>query len=175
VPEVRLGRREPNSLAPAVFAIVERGCIKRPELADRLRFRAELRLGDGYPPVRLTFTDAVVFVEDAPPQEPSTDPPGTSASLYDLQADSAETGDPVEAAVDPMLDTGVRMARFEPDVLVEGALTEIIAIMATPTYRGLPNFADRHGRSTIAMVVAGRVRFRGNLFRARELVRLLHI
>jgi hypothetical protein len=175
MPDVRLGRREPNSLAPAVFAIVERGCMKRPERVDGLRLRAELRLGDGYPPVRLTFTDAVIFVEDAPPEEPSTDPPGRPASLHEVQAESAETGDAVEAAVDPMLDTVVRMALFEPDVVVEGTLTEIIAIMATPTYRGLPNLAHPGGRSTIATIAAGRVRFRGNLFRARELVRLMHI
>jgi hypothetical protein len=50
--------------------------MKRPELVDGLRFRAELRLGGGHPPVRLTFTDAVIFVEDAPRQEPSTGPPG---------------------------------------------------------------------------------------------------
>jgi len=53
--------------------------------------------------------------------------------------------------------------------------SEIIAIIATPTYRGLPNLAHPGGRSTIATIAAGRVRFRGNLFRARELVRLLHI
>jgi hypothetical protein len=175
VPVVRLGRREPNSVAPAVFAIVERGCMKRPELVDGLRFRAELRLDGGYPPVRLTFMDAVILVEDAPRQQPSTDPPGNSASLRDVQAEGAGTGDGVGAAVDPMRDTEVRMARFEPDVVVEGSLTEIIAIIATPTYRGLPNLVHPHGRSTIATIAAGRVRFRGNLFRARELVRLLHI
>jgi hypothetical protein len=149
--------------------------MKRPELVDGLRFSAELRLGAGYPPVRLTFTDAVIFVEDAPQQEPSTDPPGKPASRHDVPAKGAGTGDGVGAAVDPMLDTDVRMTRFEPDVVVEGTLTEIVAIMATPTYRGLPNLADPHGRSTVATIAAGRVRFRGNLFRARELIRLLHI
>jgi hypothetical protein len=175
VPDVRLGRREPNSVAPAVYAIVERGCLKRPELVDGLRCRAELRLTDGYPTVRLTFAEAAIFVEDAPPNEPSADPPGESVFLDELEADTTATGDAAEAAVDPMLDTGVRMARFEPDVVVEGALTEIIAIMATPTFRGLPNLTDPRGWSTLATIAAGRVRFRGNLSRARELVRLLEI
>jgi hypothetical protein len=125
--------------------------------------------------VRLTFTEAAIFVEDAPPNEPSGDPPGESVFLDELEADTTATGDAADAAVDPMLDTGVRMARFEPDVVVEGALTEIIAIMAAPTFRGLPNLTDPRGWSTLATIAAGRVRFRGNLFRARELVRLLEI
>jgi hypothetical protein len=74
-----------------------------------------------------------------------------------------------------MLETGMRIARFEPDVVIEGALTEIIAIFATPTFRGLPNLTDPRGWSTLATIAARRVRFRGNLFRARQLIRLLQI
>ena len=74
-----------------------------------------------------------------------------------------------------MLDTGERMARFEPDIVVEGALTEIIAIMTTPVVGGVPKLTRMRGWSALATLAAGRVRFRGNLFRARELVALLHI
>lgn len=174
-PRVRLGRREPNSVAPAVYAIVERGCMKRPELAAALRCQAEMRLRDGYPAVRLTFADAGIFIEDAPANEPSADPPGEPATLEEIEEIAAAAGDQVAAGPDPMLDTGIRMARFEPDILVEGALTEIIAIMTTPTVRGVPKLTDARGWSTLATIAAGRVRFRGNLFRARELIALLQI
>jgi hypothetical protein len=172
-PEIRLGRREPNSVAPAVFAIVERGCMMRPELGAGLRCCAELRLSDGYPAVRLTFAETAIFVEDAPPDEPSADPPGRSVSLDELRAGSA--GAVAPAGTDPMLDTGVRMASFKPDVVVKGRLTEIMAIVAMPTFLGIPDLTDRRGRSAVATIAAGRVRFRGNLLRARQLIMLLQI
>jgi hypothetical protein len=171
VPEIRLGRREPNSVAPVVYALVERGCMKRPELVTGLLCRAELRLSDGYPPVRLTFTNAAIDVEDAPASDLSADPPGRSGTLDELQAE----GDATEAALDPVPDSGVRTARFDPHVVVEGTLSDIIALMATPTYRGLPNLTHPHGRSAVATIAARRVRFRGNLLRARQLIRLLQI
>jgi hypothetical protein len=118
-----------------VFAIVERGVLLRPELAQGLRCRAELRLTDGYPPVRVTFSEATILVEDVPVGEPGT-----------------------------------------LDVVVEGVLAEIVAIMATPTLPGgVPKLTHPHGRSTVVTIVAGRVRLRGNLLRARELARLLRI
>jgi hypothetical protein len=175
VPTVRLGRQQPNSVAPAVYAIVERGCMKRPELAAVVRCQAEMRLTDGYPAVRLTFADAGIFIEDAPPGDRSAEPPGEEATLEQVEALEAAPGDPEEPRRDPMLDTGVRMARFRPDILVEGSLTEIIAIMTTPTVRGVPKLTDARGWSALATIAAGRVRFRGNLRRARQLVRLLQI
>jgi hypothetical protein len=149
--------------------------MKRPDLAAGLRCQAEMRLSDGYPAVRLTFADAGIFIEDAPADEPSADPPGAPATLEEIEAINAAMGDPAEAGPDPMLDTGIRMARFEPDILVEGALTEIIALMTTPTVRGVPKLTNARGWSALATIAAGRVRFRGNLFRARELVALLQI
>lgn len=174
-PEVRLGHQEPDSVAPAVYAIVERGCMKRPELAARLRCQAEIRLRDGYPTVRATFADPAIFIEDAPPGDLSADPPGKAATLDEIEAIDLRAGDEDTSGRDPMLDTGVRMARFQPDVVVEGALTEIIAIMTAPTVGGVPKLTDRRGWSTIATLAAGRVRFRGNLLRARDLIRLLQI
>lgn len=174
-PTVRLGRQLPHSVAPAVFAIVERGCMKRPQLAAQIRCQAELRLVDGYPTVRMTFADAGIFIEDAPPGDTSEDPPGEAVTLdeFDAATDDADEAGTIE--FDPMLDTGVRMARFRPDIVVEGALTEIIAIMTTPNVGGLPKLTRIQGWSALATLAAGRVRFRGNLFRARELVALLHI
>jgi hypothetical protein len=173
VPEVRLGRRLPGSLAPAVFAIVERGCLKRPELAEGLRCRAEVRLTEGHPAVRVTFAEAAILVEDAPPTEPADiDVPTIDDDDLDIGGGPGSGGGP---GLDASAGAGEREARFEPDLIVEGSLTDIIAIMATPTFGGLPKLTHPHGRSTIVTIMAGRVRFRGNLFRARGLVRLLRI
>jgi len=64
VTTVRLGRREPGGIAPAVFAMVERGLSRRPGAADGLSGEVELRFTEGYPPVRLVFGGDRVVVED---------------------------------------------------------------------------------------------------------------
>jgi hypothetical protein len=145
--------------------------MKRPELADRLRFSAELRLLDGYPSVRLRFTDAGIEIEDAPPEEPPSARPG-NFWFFDLAPEAAEIVNP---PFDSTPDAGPQLGRFAPDVMVEGTLAEIVAVMAVPTYGGLPNLAHPHARSTLATIAAGRLRFRGNLLRAGQLVRLLQI
>jgi hypothetical protein len=69
-PEVRLGELQQGGLAPAVMAIIDRGIRRRPDLARVLRAEVELAFQDGHPPVRITFKDDVVVVEDGPAQDP---------------------------------------------------------------------------------------------------------
>jgi hypothetical protein len=69
-PEVRLGALEQGGLAPAVMAIIDRGVRRRPDLAESLRAEVELCFADGHPPVRITFDEDVVLVEDGPAQSP---------------------------------------------------------------------------------------------------------
>jgi hypothetical protein len=52
-PTVQLGDLSDGGLAPAIFAIVDRGVRSRPEVANDLRAEVELDLGDPYPAVRV--------------------------------------------------------------------------------------------------------------------------
>jgi hypothetical protein len=63
-PEVRLGQLAPGGLAPAILGIVDRGVRRRPVPARALRAEVELRIEDGYPPVRIVFGERYVLVED---------------------------------------------------------------------------------------------------------------
>jgi hypothetical protein len=170
-PPVKLGRRVPGSLAPAVFAIVELGCLKRPDRARAVRCQVELR-PMGYPAVRLTFAGHSIFVEDAPPDDAAIEPPGEEHTGEQLVASLEEIAGELPLG-DPMLDTRERTARFAPDIVAEGAIEDIVAVFSTPMVRGIPNLARLSGWEAVAWLAAGRVRFRGNLLRARELVQLL--
>jgi hypothetical protein len=83
VPEVRLGALTDGGLAPAIMAIVERGVSRRPAEARALGVEVELRMDEGYPPVRIVFGEEVVLVEDGPGQAPALQ---ISGALSDLVA-----------------------------------------------------------------------------------------
>jgi hypothetical protein len=53
-----------GGLAPAILGIIERGVRRRPVPARALRGEVELRIEDGYPPVRVAFGPDEVLVED---------------------------------------------------------------------------------------------------------------
>ncbi len=67
---MRLGTLAEGGLAPAIMAIVERGVARRPEQARALGIEVELRMEEGYPPVRIVFGGDVVLVEDGPGASP---------------------------------------------------------------------------------------------------------
>ena len=69
-PEVRLGTLQDGGLAPAVMAIIDRGVRRRPDLARAFRAEVELAFQDNHPPVRITFEEDVVVVEDGPASAP---------------------------------------------------------------------------------------------------------
>jgi hypothetical protein len=64
VPKVRLGQTGPDSIAPALFALLERGVARESALASATRGTVVLRFDEGYAPVRIAFGDADVVVED---------------------------------------------------------------------------------------------------------------
>ena len=82
-PEVRLGTLAQGGLAPAILAVVERGVARRPDEARALGIEVELRMDEGYPPVRIVFGEDVVLVEDGPCVAPEL---RISGSLPDLVA-----------------------------------------------------------------------------------------
>ena len=81
MPVVRLGALLPGGIAPAVFALVERGAERHPAAADALRGEIELRFSEGYPPVTLAFGDEEVLVFDGPAAAPAVT---ITSSLPDL-------------------------------------------------------------------------------------------
>jgi hypothetical protein len=82
-PEVRLGALAQGGLAPAIMAIVERGVTRRPVQARALGIEVELRMEEGYPPVRIVFDEDVVLVEDGSARAPAL---RISGALSDLVA-----------------------------------------------------------------------------------------
>jgi hypothetical protein len=72
-----------GGLAPAIMAIVERGVNRRPLQARALGIEVELRIEDGYPPVRIVFGADEVLVEDGPAAAPAL---RISGNLPDLVA-----------------------------------------------------------------------------------------
>ena len=83
MPEVRLGALADGGLAPAIMAIVERGVLRRPAQARALGIEVELRMEEGYPPVRIAFGQDLVLVEDGPASAPAL---RISGALSDLVA-----------------------------------------------------------------------------------------
>jgi len=65
-PRVRLGELAEGGIAPSIFALVEHGVDKRPELATQTIGEVELRFDEGYPPVRIEFAGQEILVEDGP-------------------------------------------------------------------------------------------------------------
>jgi hypothetical protein len=63
-PPVRLGETSLDGIAPAIYALIERGVERRPEIARRIRGRVEIRPAEDIDPVRLEFTDLGVLIED---------------------------------------------------------------------------------------------------------------
>jgi hypothetical protein len=157
-------------VAPAVFGLVDRGAMKRPELAAELACQIELRMSS-YPRVRLSFERRKVLVEDAPANEPPPPPPGEQHTLAELGPENDEP--PGEPDQEP--DTLVRAATFNPDLIVSGSLADIVAITAVPLVGGLPSLRDPRGRSALASVAAGRIRFSGSPRLVRRLLMLLQI
>jgi hypothetical protein len=171
--EITLGHLEPRSVAPAVFGLVDRGVMKRPELGAELACQVELRMTD-YPPVRISFRRGEVLVEDSPSLDPLTEADGEEHDLGELALEPDEP-DEEEAAVVPDPDTRERALAFQPDIIISGSLPDIVAITATPLFGGLPRLTDPRGRSALASIAGGRVRFRGSPRLVRQLLRLLQI
>jgi hypothetical protein len=63
-PKVRLGRVAQNGISPSLYGLIERGAVKRPRIASALRGTVEIRFKEGFAPVRVTFEELRVVVED---------------------------------------------------------------------------------------------------------------
>ena len=63
-PEVRLGQTVADGIAPSMFALLDRGVGRRPELARRLQGKVVIRFREEIAPVRISFGRRVIRVED---------------------------------------------------------------------------------------------------------------
>lgn len=64
MPDVRLGSRRRDGVAPSLFALVERGVDRRPGLAGELRGEAVIRFDEPLAPVVVSFANGSITVSD---------------------------------------------------------------------------------------------------------------
>ena len=69
-PEVRLGQTVANGIAPSMFALIDRGVQRRPELAAQLQGKVVIRFREAIAPVRISFGRRVIRVEDGDLRSP---------------------------------------------------------------------------------------------------------
>jgi hypothetical protein len=62
-----------------------------------------------------------------------------------------------------------------PDLRVEGELTDLVSMMATPLLGGMPNPINPRGRAALGKVVQGRVRVEGRVRLMRRLLAIVRI
>jgi hypothetical protein len=63
-PAIRLGRTLRGGIAPSIFALVERGVLKRPEQAAAVHGRVQLQFRDVHPPVAMIFEGGQIEIFD---------------------------------------------------------------------------------------------------------------
>jgi hypothetical protein len=64
---------------------------------------------------------------------------------------------------------------WQPDLVIQGSLPDIVQLAAAPLFGGLPNPTDRRGRAALARVMGRKVRIEGSPLLARRLLRLLEV
>ncbi|HEV3053379.1 MAG TPA: hypothetical protein VGX45_01900 [Solirubrobacteraceae bacterium] len=62
-----------------------------------------------------------------------------------------------------------------PDLRIEGSLPDLISLMVTPLWGGLPNPINSRGRAALGMVALGRVRIEGRLALMRRLLAVVRV
>ena len=62
-----------------------------------------------------------------------------------------------------------------PDLRIDGALADQIALMVAPVVGGLPSVFDPRGRAALGMVVSRRVRIQGSLALLRRFLGVIHV
>ena len=72
-------------------------------------------------------------------------------------------------------DADGRNKDWEPDLIIEGSLPDIVQLAAAPLVGGLPKLTDKRGRAALARVADRRVKIDGNPLVARRLLKLLEI
>ena len=65
--------------------------------------------------------------------------------------------------------------RWSSDLVIEGALPDVIQLATAPLVGGLPKPTDKRGRAALANVAGRRVRIEGSPLLARRVMKLLEV
>jgi hypothetical protein len=63
-PALRLGDTSADGIAPTMYALLERGVERRPDLARQMDGRVDVHFAEDIAPVRIAFAGAQIVVED---------------------------------------------------------------------------------------------------------------
>lgn len=83
-PEVKLGQTVSNGIAPSMFALIDRGVTRRPEIARALRGKVVIRFREQIAPVRISFGQRVIRVEDGDVRSPDVTVTGSLPHVVQL-------------------------------------------------------------------------------------------
>ena len=98
-PEVRLGKTDPNGVSPSMYGLLERGVMLRPEVAGEIRGRVVFRFTDSLAPLRVTFADDHMTVEDGDLHDPDLTIVGTLPDVIHFVATPLVGGIPNPARI----------------------------------------------------------------------------
>jgi hypothetical protein len=68
--KVRLGRLVEDGVAPSIWALLELGAERRPEVLAQMRGRVVFRFAEEFSPLRITFKAKTVIIEDGDLRKP---------------------------------------------------------------------------------------------------------
>ena len=83
-PEVKLGQTVANGIAPSMFALLDRGVHRRPELARQVQGKVVIRFREEIAPVRINFGRRVIRVEDGDLRSPDLTVTGSLPHVVQL-------------------------------------------------------------------------------------------
>jgi hypothetical protein len=94
VPEVRLGKTQPDGVSPSMYGLLERGVMLRPEIASEMRGRVVFRFTDSLAPLRVVFAPRHMTVEDGDMSTPDVAIIGTLPDIIHFVATPLVRGIP---------------------------------------------------------------------------------
>jgi hypothetical protein len=150
-PEVRLGQTAANGIAPSMYALLDRGVRRRPELAAALSGKVVIRFRDEIAPVRISFGRRVIRVEDGDLRNPDLVVTGSLPHVVQLTVTPM-----VRFGIPDFRDSRGRAAllrvatgrvRLGGDVALARRMLEMMAVPAPDgPHRGVPHPARRTAR-----------------------------
>ena len=130
-PAIRLGRTVRGGIAPSIYALVERGVLKRPEQAAAVQGRVQLHFRDVHPPVAMIFEGSRIEIFDGEIERPSLIVTADLADVVLLTTAPLRMGmpSPVDARGRAVLQKMARgQIRLRGDLGVARAMLELMRI-----------------------------------------------
>lgn len=130
-PAIRLGSTLRGGIAPSIYALVERGVLKRPAQAAAVDGRVQLRFEDRYPPVSMVFERGRIEVFDGEVERPDLTVGAALADVVLLTTAPLRMGmpSPVNARGRAVLQKMARgQIRLRGDLALARAMLELMRI-----------------------------------------------